>query len=210
MVNSEVVIEAKNITKKFGRRTLFTDLSCRLGSGDCLIVTGKNGSGKSTLVKILARLLRPTSGSVTLFDEGKVCGDWEKFMPYIGFISPEIMFYENLSGRENLEFLARARSLHLQPSQVEDALTKVGLGSRGAQFVKTYSTGMKQRLKFATLLALEPRVWFVDEGLSNLDAEGRGLVLGLVKQAREEGRLLIMATNDLLEAEYATQTIALS
>ncbi|MDR2736726.1 MAG: ABC transporter ATP-binding protein [Gracilibacteraceae bacterium] len=210
MAYAEVEIDAKNIAKKFGPRTLFSDVSCRLASGDCLVVTGRNGSGKSTLVKILARLLRPSSGSVTFIDGGKACRDWEQCLRYIGFVSPEIMFYENLSGRENLEFMARARSMRLQSVRVEEVLTEVGLGSGGSQFVKTYSTGMKQRLKFAALLALEPAVWFVDEGLSNLDADGRSLVLGLVKRALTQGRLLVMATNDLMEAEYATQTIALS
>ncbi|MCL1917335.1 MAG: ABC transporter ATP-binding protein [Peptococcaceae bacterium] len=203
-------IDVENVSKKFGSRSLFSGISCHLGAGDCLIITGRNGSGKSTLVKILARLLRPTSGTVAFMYEGQECCDWEDCLSHIGFVSPEIMFYDNLTGRENLEFMARARGVRLLPAQFEETLARVGLDSRGSQFVKTYSTGMKQRLKFAAMLALEPIVWFVDEGLSNLDADGRGLVLDLVKQSLEKGCVLIMATNDVLEAEYATQTIALS
>jgi heme exporter protein A len=205
-----VEIDVKDVTKKFGSRTLFSGISCRLASGDCLVVTGRNGSGKSTLVKILARLLRPTSGKVTFMNNGQMCRDWEETLPQIGFVSPEIVFYENLSGRENIDFLARARGFSLQPSQVEEVLGKVGLGSKGAQLVKSYSTGMKQRLKFSVLLAIDPPVWFIDEGLSNLDADGRGLILGLVGQAIESGHTLVMATNERVEGEYATQTIALS
>lgn len=210
MVKTEIAIDAKNITKKFGTRTLFSDISCSLTSGDCLIITGHNGSGKSTLIKIFARLLQPTSGAITFSADGQTCRDWEEIQPYIGFVSPEIMFYENLSGRENVEFVARVRGFRLRPAQIEGALANIGLGAKGKQQVKTYSTGMKQRLKFAALAALDPPIWFIDEGLSNLDADGRGMVLTSVEQALGRGCVIIMATNEHVEVEYATQTIALA
>jgi heme exporter protein A len=174
------------------------------------MVTGRNGSGKSTLVKVLARLLRPTSGSVTFKTQGQVCRDWEEILPRIGVVSPEIMFYENLSGRENIDFLARARGHNLQSSEIDEVMGSVGLRVKGSQHVKAYSTGMKQRLKFAALKAVAPPVWFIDEGLSNLDSDGRSMVLELLREGLDKGHTLVLATNEHAEGEYATQSIALS
>lgn len=206
----ETTIILRDVGKKFGTRTLFSNLNCRVLSGECLTITGSNGSGKTTLLKIIARLIRPTAGRIEMAVGGSVLRDAEECIPYIGLVSPEIVFYDQLTGSENIELLAGARGLVLNPGQSEEALAAIGLEKKGWQKVKTYSTGMKQRLKFALLAAIDPSVWLIDEGLSNLDGAGREQILALIAKALERRRLLVLATNEQAEVAYASQTIPLS
>ena len=205
----KVSITLKDVSKKFGTKTLFTSINCQLHSGECLLITGANGSGKTTLIKMIARLLRPTSGIIEIIADNKHLAEVEQSLPFFGLVSPDIVLYEQLTAMENIVFLAAARGILLSPEQISQALNEVGLELSGDQKVKTYSTGMKQRLKFALILSIDPPVWLVDEGLSNLDNTGRESILMLLKQALERQRLLILATNEQAEIMYATQTIAL-
>lgn len=205
----EVVVELIRVSKKYGRRQLFADINQRIGPGECVGITGPNGSGKSTLIKIIAGLLRPSAGIVQVQMDGKVM-DAEKRMACFGLISPELLFYQAMTGYENLQFLVRARGLALADDQLLNCLETVGLSGRQQERVGTYSTGMRQRLKFAVLEALRPPVWLLDEPASNLDEEGKKLVKRLVDNALAQQAAVVIATNDLEEVRYAGQKIALA
>ncbi|WP_371366528.1 putative ABC transporter ATP-binding protein NosF [Sporomusa rhizae] len=205
----KVVVELIRVSKKYGRRQLFADINQRIGPGECVGVTGPNGSGKSTLVKIIAGLLRPSAGIVQVRMDGKAV-DAEKRMACFGLISPELLFYQAMTGYENLQFLVRARGLALSDEQLLTCLEAVGLSGRQQECVGTYSTGMRQRLKFAVLEALRPPVWLLDEPTSNLDEEGKKLVKRLVDNALAQQAAVVIATNDLEEVRDAGQKIALA
>ncbi|CQR71782.1 ABC transporter, ATP-binding protein [Sporomusa ovata] len=172
------------------------------------MVMGPNGSGKSTLLKIIAGLIRPSSGIVKVHNHGhEVAVD--KRRGCFGLISPELILYNAMTGYENLQFLVRARGVELPAERLQSCLENVGLGRRQQELLSTYSTGMRQRLKFAILEALRPPIWLLDEPSSNLDEEGRKLVKQLIKDALAQQVAVIIATNEREEASYAGQKIAL-
>jgi heme exporter protein A len=203
-----VVVELVDITKKYGRRQLFSNISGRVGPGECLAVTGSNGSGKSTLLKVVAGLVRPSAGRVAITAGGHAVSDDER-LTYIGMVSPELILYNAMTGYENLRFLTRARGLNLGAEDMLKAIDAVGLAGRHNDLVSTYSTGMRQRLKFAVITAISPPVWLLDEPSSNLDADGKRMVADLISQALERRAAVVLATNEAEEARHAGQKIAL-
>lgn len=208
-MQQSVGVELVKITKQYGRRQLFREITQRINPGECLAVTGRNGSGKSTLLKIIAGMIRPTAGVVKIYSDGQQIDGSERSSCF-GMVSPEIVFYHAMTGYENVQFIARACGADLSVEYVLDCFSTVGLSGRAHDLVGAYSTGMRQRLKFAVLAALKPPVWLLDEPSSNLDAAGKKLVAGLVKAALTQHFTVIIATNEAEEAEYAGQKIALA
>jgi heme exporter protein A len=184
----------------FGRLLLFRDLSVTLRGGETLAVTGANGSGKSTLLRILAGLLTPRAGTVTLTVEGEAIPD-EEHPLRSGLVAPAVGVYEELTARENLRFLARARRLQGSTQRINAVLDRVGLSDRADDRVGTYSSGMQQRVKYAAALLAAPPLLLLDEPSANLDAAGREMVERIVHEQRERDRLLVVATNRPDEAE---------
>ena len=174
-----------------------------------MVITGSNGSGKSTLIKLIGGLIRPSGGRIEFSDGDRVLEDAEELLPYMGLVSPEVVFYQQLTARENLSLLAQMRDVSLGVEQISAALQVAGLDPGDNRQVGAYSTGMKQRLKFALLQAIDPAVWLVDEGLSNLDEDGRRQVLSLMKDALSRCRLIVLASNEGEDQIYASQTISL-
>ncbi|MCL1872824.1 MAG: ABC transporter ATP-binding protein [Clostridiales bacterium] len=202
-------ITLNDVSKRFGTKTLFSSLDCTVSSGECLVVTGRNGSGKSTLLKIIARLLKPSSGRVEIRADKTLLRHFEQSLPYIGLISPELAFYDQLTGGENIGLLARARGLEPVREDISRALRAVNLENFSNKYLATYSTGMIQRLRFALLSLIDPPIWLIDEGLSNLDSDGQAMVLALIEARLKQGHLIAMATNGQSEVAYASQIIAL-
>jgi heme exporter protein A len=191
---SSPVLTADGLSKQFGRRVLFRDLDAAVGSGEALAITGPNGSGKSTLLMLLAGLLAPSAGRVQLsLDRIPVAP--EEHTRRVGFVAPYLELYDDLTARENLFFLAHARGIADADSRTGAVLARVGLGGREDDPIKTYSSGMKQRARFATALLADPRVLLLDEPGSNLDEEGRAFVRSLVDSHRAGGGAVVLATN---------------
>lgn len=197
------------LTKGYGRRQLFANITRTIGPGECLAVTGANGSGKSTLLKVIAGLIRPDAGAVGVCLGGRRLEAGRQAFCF-GMVSPEIVFYQTMTGYENLRFITGARGFAAASGHLRECLHTAGLSGCAHELVSTYSTGMRQRLKFAVLAALKPPVWLLDEPLSNLDETGKVLVAGLVKTALNRGAIVVIATNEPEEAAYAGQTILLA
>jgi len=178
----------------FGRLLLFRDLSVTLRGGETLAVTGANGAGKSTLLRILAGLLTPRSGTVTLTVDGEEVAD-EEHPLRSGLVAPAVGVYEELTARENLRFLARTRRLQGATQRIDAVLDRVGLSDRADDQVGTYSSGMQQRVKYAAALLADPPLLLLDEPSATLDAAGREMVEDIVHEQRERDRLLVVATN---------------
>ena len=170
-----------------------------LEGGRTLAVTGANGAGKSTLLKILAGVLRPTKGDVALYRNGQALPA-EEHPLQTGLVAPYLNVYDGFSARENLAFLAQARRLPQAPERIEAVLGQVDLAARADDLVGTYSSGMKQRVKYAAALLAEPPLLLLDEPTANLDAAGLAMVERITAYQQEAGRLLIVATNVPAEA----------
>lgn len=208
MMIKHVNVELTDVGKHYSGKMLFQDIGVTAKSGECLVITGRNGSGKSTLLKIIAGLIRPSNGTVRLVANGQQLTDNDRF-DCIGMVSPEVALYGAMSGYENLKFLSQLRGANLAKKDLTRYLAEVGLEEERHSQVGAYSTGMRQRLKFAVMLALQSPLWLLDEPSSNLDTEGKTLVGNMIRGALEEGTTVIIATNECWEVEYATQTINL-
>lgn len=208
MMVKYISVELTDVGKHYSGKTLFQGVHITAKPGECLVITGRNGAGKSTLLKIIAGLVRPSCGKVRLTADGQELTDGDRF-DCIGMVSPEIALYGAMSGYENLKFLAQVRGMSLENEDLSRWLKLVGLAANQHERVGDYSTGMRQRLKFAVMLALQSPLWLLDEPSSNLDAEGKALVGELILGALQEGTTIIIATNESWEAEYATQKINL-
>jgi ABC-type multidrug transport system ATPase subunit len=205
--SATLTLEAEGLTHRYGRRRGLDPLSFRLAAPGVVALTGPNGSGKSTLLRILAGLLRPTAGSATMALGAESIAPAARRLR-VGFASPELSFYDELSVTENLTFAAEARGLRDAEAAVGAALERVGLAARGRDLIPELSSGMKQRLRLAFALLGGPALLLLDEPGSHLDEEGRATVARLVDEQGRAG-LVILATNDERETKLGTQRIEL-
>jgi heme exporter protein A len=183
-----------DIAKSFNRRNIFSGINFALDKGDSLTITGKNGSGKSTLMKIIAGVLAPTRGTIGIADETRTVSPSFHYR-YFGFVSPYLQLYDEFTGFENIQLVQEIRGAATDRRLIDSLLTEVGLGGRGNDLLRTYSSGMKQRLKYAAALIHEPRILLLDEPTSNLDEEGKALVHRAIETQKNRG-IVIIATNE--------------
>lgn len=198
---------AENITRRFGHLSVLKNISFEIQSGQCLAITGPNGSGKSTLVRILCRLMQPSAGKVTYKEKGEILRD-ECIYKHIGMVSPYLELYEDLTAGENLDFFAKMKNIKNYKERMAELLTILNLSGREDDAVKTYSSGMKQRLKYVFALLDRPPFLFVDEPRSNLDESGIGVAYQLLARQKKE-HILIIATNDKQDLQFADRIVRL-
>lgn len=203
-----VSLEFCGLAKSYNDTLVFSDVSGFLPQGDCLVVAGPNGSGKSTLLKILAGLIRPASGEVKFSVNGTLLSP-SRQKEFIGFVAPELFLYEELTALENLKFFAGVRGLSLQEKDYIKLLERVQLKKWSENLVGTYSSGMKQRFKFAFALLHAPPFLILDEPTSNLDEAGQALVEEIVEEQKKKGAV-IFSTNDPAEVlHYGDKVLTL-
>ncbi len=201
------IIEAYNLTKKFGEITAVDDLSLEVEKGEVLGFLGPNGAGKTTTIRMLSGIIAPTSGYAWIAD-CRTDGEIERLHESIGLLTETPGFYEKLSARRNLEFFAGFYSGIDVKVKVEKYLKIMGLWDRRQSRVGTFSKGMKQRLALARALLHEPKVLFLDEPTAGLDPEAAQEVRELVKKLSNEGRTIFFSTHNLAEAEQLCHRIA--
>ncbi|MCH7723107.1 MAG: ABC transporter ATP-binding protein [Bacteroidetes bacterium] len=200
-------VEAIKINKTFGRRLVFNDINFRLDNPGIFGISGPNGSGKSTLVKIIAGLLSSTKGKITHKNSEKEIIP-EKLHNHIGFVSPYLVLYEEFSAWENLNYLSKIRGITFDKDYAKELLERFLLYNRRNDLVKTYSSGMKQRIKFIFALIHHPELLIFDEPTSNLDDEGRELVYNIINDKSKEN-ILIIASNDKSDLDLCTEVLDL-
>ncbi len=178
----------------FGSLLLFRRLSFTMEGGESLAVTGANGAGKSTLLRILAGMLKPKAGTVTLRVDGEAVAD-DAHPRHVGLVAPYLGLYETLTARENLAFLAEARRLPNADRRIDTVLDRVGLTDRADDPVSAFSSGMQHRVKYAAALLAEPPLLLLDEPSVTLDEAGRTLVESIIDRQQDRGDLVVVATN---------------
>jgi heme exporter protein A len=193
----------EKITKAFPGRKVFRDISIEVNKGETLVITGPNGSGKTTLIKIIGSLLLPTSGKVRFNYNGKDLTGSD-ILPYIGLVTQELFVYNELTAFENLNFFAEVSGLTV--ADFESRLAQFGLKGRGDDLVGSYSSGMKQRLKYILALMRDPPLLLLDEPASNLDDQGKSMVGDIIKS---HNGITVVATNEQEDLEYVNHTIRL-
>ncbi|HSS05250.1 MAG TPA: heme ABC exporter ATP-binding protein CcmA [Solirubrobacterales bacterium] len=183
------------LRRDFGERPALDGVDLTLDTGETLVVLGPNGAGKTTLLRILATLLRPSSGEVRVLG-AHLPGEAWKARGRIGFLGHEALLYRDLSGRENLRFQAKLHGMRGEAAEarIGELLAAVGMERRAEQHIAELSAGMRQRLAVCRCVLHEPELLLLDEPDSNLDAEGRELARELIGPG--EGRTRVLATHD--------------
>ncbi len=205
----DISVKFVDVSKSIGTRVLFTGINLVVNAGQRLVITGPNGSGKSTLLKIIAGLDQATTGAIQIISNNKQL-DAEERRACLGLISPEIILYGDLTSYENILFFTRMRGIECNQQRIEEYCQRAGLANDKEQLVRTYSTGMRQRLKFALMLAIQPVLWLLDEPSSNLDADGKKLIVQMISRGIEQNAAIIIATNEPWEAKHADYKIELA
>lgn len=188
-----VSLYVKDLSKKFGLNSVWHNLSFQHEQG-VLGIAGPNGSGKSTLLQCIAGLLRPSSGTIA-WKDGREVLKIEALKDILGYAAPYISLYRELSAIENIRFLSNLRKIPTDHSAIKELLGRVELSTVAEKPYGTLSTGQQQRARLAAALFSEPKILLLDEPGTNLDEQGRALIGNIVNQAKNEQRLVILASN---------------
>lgn len=191
----EPAIHLAGLRRDYGDRAALEGVGLELAAGESLVVLGPNGAGKTTLLRILATLLRPSGGEVTVLGCTLPNEAW-KLRGRIGYLGHEPLLYRDLSGRENLRFQARLHGLGRERGEqrIAEVLAAVGMEQRADGRVAELSAGMRQRLSICRCVLHEPELLLLDEPDSNLDAEGREVARALIGPG--SGRTRVVVTHD--------------
>lgn len=190
LVTSYPLARLESVSRLFGSFAALRHVTVDFAPGRCYVLLGENGAGKSTLLRILAGLLLPSAGKVTVF------GDQDPYSARhrIGYMSHAPMLYDELTGMENLSYF---RSLYrgsecLAP---EDALRQVGLDPALPRTLGQYSQGMRQRTSLARVLLSQPELLLLDEPFSNMDVESVQQMVQLLARFRAGNRTILITTH---------------
>jgi heme exporter protein A len=197
-------IEVDGLRKTFGRREVLRGLSFGLERGGFLVMFGPNGAGKTTTLRVLATLLTPTDGSITVAGHD-VHEDPMPVRRAIGFISHNPMLYPDLTAQENLRFYADMYGIEDREARITELLERLELSARRHDVVRTYSKGMRQRLAIARAILHRPRVLLLDEPHSGLDPRAVDILDGLLTEIRDEHTFVMVTHNIAKGLEWGTE-----
>lgn len=195
-----LAIETHGLSKRFGAHTAVDGLTMRVPAGSIAGFIGPNGAGKTTTLRLLLGLVRPDAGSATVL--GYSITDFARYLPRVGALVEAPAFYPGLSGRRNLEILARLGGY--PGSRVSELLEVVGLSERARDRVGTYSLGMKQRLGVAMALLPDPELLILDEPANGLDPLGIIEIREMLRRLASQGKTILLSSHLLGELEQLT------
>lgn len=199
MSNTKLCV--RNLNKNIGRRKIVQDLSFEVNKGDICGFLGPNGAGKTTTIRMITGLIKPTSGEITI-SEKNVVNNRGEALENLGAIVESPIFFPYMSGRKNLQNLARLNKgmgRKKQLDKVEEVLEIVGLKDRAKDKVKTYSLGMKQRLGIAQALLNDPEIVILDEPANGLDPMGMKELRELIIMLKETKGITFFISSHLLD-----------
>ena len=168
-------------------------------SGSCLVLTGDNGAGKTTLLRILATLLRPSSGRVKI-DGLPLASEADSIRGRLAYVSARGSVYDDLTAVENLRFTGRLTGVDVSEDGLSGILESVGLGKATEQPVRSFSTGMRRRLALSVFRLRPVRLALIDEPYAALDADGMAIVDRMVADLLAAGTTVILASHQAGEA----------
>jgi len=204
------IIETKDLTKKYGDFVAVDSLNLAVKQGEVFGLLGPNGAGKTTTILMLLGLTEPTSGKV------KVLGFNPARQPLsvksrAGYIPDQVGFYDELTARENLVYIARLNGLSRQETKqrIDEALEKVGLTQVAEHSVKTFSRGMRQRLGVADVLIKNPQLIIMDEPTQGLDPELARDFLKLIRELADAGITILLSSHLLYQVQEVCDRVGL-
>ena len=196
----DIAIEVEGLSKSFGGREVVHDLSMQVKRGSIYGFLGPNGSGKTTTIRMLCGLLTPDAG------EGRCLGydirrDADKIKRLVGYMTQRFSLYQDLSVRENLEFVARLYGLRDAPGAARDMIQRIGLNGREEQLAGELSGGWKQRLALGACTLPSPQLLLQDEPTAAVDPKARRDFWNEIHALAAEGLTVLVSTHYMDEAE---------
>jgi ABC-2 type transport system ATP-binding protein len=209
MTSSDVLaVHAAGLRKSYGSFLAVKDLTLDVGQGDVYGLLGPNGAGKTTFLRMLFGLIRPDAGEIELFGQSVMADPVAATRHVAGFIETP-RFYGYLSGRVNLELLAKLDRQDLTKNRIDEVLELVDLGGRGDDKAGNYSYGMRQRLGVAAALLRDPKLLVVDEPTNGLDPAGMRDMRALIKRLASTGLTVLLSSHNMLEVEDICQHVTI-
>lgn len=202
-MSEEVMIDIKNLTKKFGNNTILKDINGQVKKGEVICIIGPSGAGKSTFLRCLNQLEKPTSGSVSV--EGtELTGLNEKGVQKVrekmGMVFQNFNLFPNKTVLENV-MLAPKKVKNVSDEEAkknaQKLLDEVGMGAKAEAYPASLSGGQQQRVAIARALAMQPDVMLFDEPTSALDPEMVGEVLKVMQQLANDGMTMVVVTHEM-------------
>jgi len=197
---SDIAIDVKGLTKKFGDRTVVQNLSMQVKRGSIYGFLGPNGSGKTTPIRMLCGLLTPDSGTGTCLGYD-IRRDADKIKLRVGYMTQRFSLYQDLSVRENLEFVARLYGLPHPKQAAREMINRLGLSGREEQLAGELSGGWKQRLALGACTLPSPQLLLLDEPTAGVDPKARRDFWNEIHALAAEGLTVLVSTHYMDEAE---------
>ncbi len=201
-------LRADNLHKSYNGTAVVRDVSLHVEGGTALGIRGANGSGKSTLVRMLAGVLRPDAGTVSLQTSGTFVPR-ETIAHHIGFVAPYLQLYDEFTPAELLAMHARLAGRRLPMQRSAECFDAVGLRNRPHTLVRELSSGQRQRVALALAISLNPVALILDEPGVTLDADGRAAIERVVAMQCNNGGFVILASNDERELQLCHTYVTL-
>jgi ABC-2 type transport system ATP-binding protein len=195
-----LAIDVRGLNKHFGDKHVVKDVSLQVQRGEIFGFLGPNGSGKTTCIRMLCGLLRPDSGSGTCLG-ADIVRESARIKRQVGYMTQRFSFWEDLSIRENLDFVARLYEMHDRERAVQQALEGLGLERRSDQLAGTLSGGWKQRLALAACLLHDPQLLLLDEPTAGVDPSARRDFWEELHRLAARGISVLVSTHYMDEAE---------
>jgi heme exporter protein A len=193
---ADALLEARGLRRSFGRVHILRDIDVTLRAGECLAVIGPNGAGKTTLLRMLAGLLRPDAGEITVLGERLGRGP-AMVRGAIGLLSHQTLLYDDLTLLENLTFAARLYGVNHPVAVALAALEAAGLADRSSELPRRLSRGLQQRAAVARALVHSPSLILMDEPFTGLDSTAADRLLADLRTRLSQGAGLMLVTHDL-------------
>lgn len=205
-MNDQPVVQAHSLCRSFGAVRAVRNVSLTINRGTIYGFLGPNGSGKSTTIRMLCGLLTPTAGEARVMGLD-VRSQAEKLKQQIGYMTQRFSLYEDLTVRENLQFIAEVYAIERRhrKARVEELLGEFNLHEKSRQRAGTLSGGQRQRLALAAAILHRPRMLFLDEPTSAVDPQNRRDFWEILFQLAEQGTTILVSTHYMDEAERCHQ-----
>ncbi len=199
-------LTANDLTLLRGERCLFKGLDFALNPGELLILEGQNGSGKTSLMRALAGLLEFETGDVK-WDGVSVCKARQAFHGSLVWMAHRVGLKADLTLVENLRFEASLRTQ--SDAELEDVMERLGIGRLKRLPIRSLSAGQQRRVALARMLLAKAQLWLMDEPFTNLDREGRKLVMKLVSEHLRQGGMCILAAHQDVDIDATVRKVVL-
>lgn len=186
------VIELKEVSKKFGERTIYDHINLCINEGECVGFVGENGSGKSVLFQLISGLLPVDSGTIKV--GGEVLGENRDFPENVGILINEPGYVGYCSGYQNLQMLAEIRGI-VGNDEIKSTMELVGLRDKDKTPVRKYSMGMKQKLGIAQAIMEGQSIIILDEPYNALDYKTNHEITKILERLKEEGKTLLLTSH---------------